>query len=908
MHKALGAAGLTLALFICQPISGAALQAAVLTGVRLTGGPQATEVSLALDGRCAYSVGREGAGALEVRLPGAQAAPGLSTAGLSDERVKGVKVEASAGGLVVHIRSALTPVGYVHTRSGAGVTLRLFADAPGREQTKPKENDKPEAQKAAKGTPPEAAARVEATKVPKAPAEKPAAKAAKGGVRTAEAVKPPAAPPAAEKPAPSPLDVPAAAAPAGPAKAADSAPAPLLPPQEAVGTAARELAELPEAGPELGGLLPGTRPAREDEFLGRLLRTKESEGAYTEALRGLNGRDFSGALERFQAIQAKYARTAAAARAAYRVADCLFALAGSTEAREKARRAYLEAVSKQPLQAEVGRAYLQVGRLYQQGGYDYEALAYYGLTIKQQGDSPYALYAYLHRGDLYYKRGAFRQAQDEYVQVGRRYPNSARVREANFRLVRTLFAQGDYLGVERAYQEMRQRWPETFAADPQLLRYIGETYFQQGQYNQAREFLFYVLNIYPDASSNHLLLCRIADCFLAEGKQREADKLYRLLVSTFPRADGALLARLRQAEGGLAEGRALVDGLASGERRLGDLKLYEELAAGTGPMAQRARVRIGLWHYWRRDYVKAAAVLQHLLVQEKNLAADLARDARYATAEALYRQLRSYYEHARYGEGVKLHATWGKWFEGDRAETFFYLAECYRCSHLAQDAVRLYLKAQDLSWREDRRPENLYGLGQARLQTGDYAGAAQAFRQLTEVYPGYAGRPEAVRALGRASYLAGRYEAAVSALEEALRFEREPAKRTEDGYRLGLALLGLKDWPRAAAAFQEALSACASAACASSFQADVNLELGNALYAQERWDEAAAAYGRAARLAPGKAASQQALYKAGRCYVAMGRPKEARTAFGEGAAGDKGVWTKASRQMLDGLDMGGLVP
>lgn len=892
MRKALGAAVLILAL----ATSGTAL-GATLKEVRLRPGPRASELILVLDRPVLSRVQRSGE-AVVLCLPDTGLGAGAATGGLADERVQAVSVEQAPGGeLAVRVRpKAGLRLGYVHLREAATITVRLFQDAPAAPPGAPEQaaqtakaaSPGPKAKKPSK-----AQAKVQAKKP--APQQKAVSQAAPAPRETASSSKP--EPPKPQQPKP-------------------KEPPPLLAarPEEAAEPAAQakeELAELPGDGPDIGGLLPGTRPRR-DELARRLTTTRESQAAYEAASLKLKAKDYQEALGLFRKLETDFPGTLQASRSAFRAADCLYGLATASgkgaEGAEGAIQAYLAAVSKWPLQDEVGRAYLQIGRLYQMGGYEYEALGYLGLAIKHQPDSVYALLAYLSRGDLYFKKGKYREAAAEYTEVGRRFPNSAQVREANFKLVRSLFALRDFEGVERAYGEMRQRWPETFATDPELLRYIGETYFQQGDYTRCRQFLFYVLNIYPDSGTNHLLLAKIGDSFMAEGRPLEAAKIYKLVVSTYPGTEGAHLAQMRLAENDVAEGKRLIDGLASGDNRLGELKLYEELAASGGTTAQKAKVRIGLWHYWRRDYLKAAEVLQQLLTRE-SLPEDLAKTCRYAIAESLFRQVRTYYQQGRYKDAVKLHGAWGEWFEGgERAELYYYLGECFRRSHLAQEAAELFLKAQGRPWREDRRQETLYGLGLARLEMGDYLAAARNLREAAEAFPDHPWRSAALRALGRAYYLGGKHDQAVMALEEGLRHSTEMSAKARDCQLLGLALMELKDYQRAAAAFQEAISAGKTAGSDARQQAAASLELGNALYNLQRWDEAIRAYRYVAQLAPGSPEAQQALYKTGKSYLAVGRRQEAAEAFRAGAEGESGIWKKASAQMLGGINLGAQAP
>ncbi|MFH0810025.1 MAG: tetratricopeptide repeat protein [Pseudomonadota bacterium] len=925
MRRALRAAAFILVLSALR-LPGVA-GAAVLTGLHCQSGPEATDILFDIDGETSCAVRREGASGLLVRLGGVQAGSGVATAGLSDNRVAAVELKPGAEALLVRVNTRLASLGYVQSAMPGGLRLRLFSDAPGGESPSRKTPLKDLRKK-----PP---------KVARAEARQETSKAGGQGVANPTArVKASARTKAEDRRANTPTDndqkrplvaekSPKEAAPVEKDTRMKGLPGFALyePSTESVGAgnlgvpasvlaaydhspaAARELPELPSGTPDFGGLLPGTTRTPQDALLARLLPSRESESAYRAAVVKLRGDSTGEALRAFREMQAAYPKTIAAARAAFRVADCLYQLVKSRRDRDEALQAYVSAVAKWPLQDEVGRAYLQIGRLYAEGGYDYEALGYLGLATREQPDGRHALRAYLLRGDIYYRRGQYKKAQGEFARVGRFFPNSAMVREANFKLVRTLFAQKDFAGVERAYQEMRTRWPETFGTDPQLLSYIGETYFQKGDYHHARQFLFYVLNIYPDMTANHLILCRIADAYLAEGRDREASKLYRLVRGAFPNSEGACLARMRLAENGLAEGRALRDGLASGEKRLGDFKLYESLAAGRGSIAQQAKVRIGLWYYWRHDYLRAAEYLQGLLAREAGLPAGLKDDCRYGVSEALFHQLKAYFEQGRYAEAVRFTEKWDKWLTGERAEAFYYAGESHRLLHLPEEAARLFAKTERMPWREDLRRETLLGLGLARLETGDYADAARVLRQLVECYPTYSRRLDALRALGRADYLLGKYEPAAQALGQALSSEASSAKRAEDLYLFGLVLGRMKEHARAADALRQSLSAGAAYGCGKGLQAAAMLELGNALLAQGRQEEAVKAYLRVRALAPGSGEAQQALYKAGKCYLSLGRRNDAASVFGQGAAGSgTGVWQKASARMMEGLELDRMVP
>ena len=76
--------------------------------------------------------------------------------------------------------------------------------------------------------------------------------------------------------------------------------------------------------------------------------------------------------------------------------------------------------------------------------------------------------------------------------------------------------------------------------------------------------------------------------------------------------------------------------------------------------------------------------------------------------------------------------------------------------------------------------------------------------------------------------------------------------------------------------------------------------LGAVLLRRERAAEAAEAYGRATRLAPGLAAAWRGL---GNALARQGRPDEARAALGRALDLDPG--DPRARQLLDSLETGG---
>lgn len=116
-----------------------------------------------------------------------------------------------------------------------------------------------------------------------------------------------------------------------------------------------------------------------------------------------------------------------AEKAYFLLADCYFYKYKPTLASHfrPIIEAYQTAIHKYPYSAEVPKAYLQLGLLYQEVGYDYEALAYFNLVGKNYKNTPYIPHAHFYWESYSSQPGSWTRLKESSRKL---YQNSPRAR------------------------------------------------------------------------------------------------------------------------------------------------------------------------------------------------------------------------------------------------------------------------------------------------------------------------------------------------------------------------------------------------------------------------------------------------------------------------------------------------
>jgi TolA-binding protein len=333
---------------------------------------------------------------------------------------------------------------------------------------------------------------------------------------------------------------------------------------------------------------------------------------YEAAEHAYEAGNFARAEQLFGAVYAAAPRRRLGIRAGIRMADSRFEVlkaAGATSYHtliaqyQSAIRAAEEAKYESAL---IPRAFFQIGRSYQQMGFNFESNTYLQILLDRfPGARPYAADAHYYMGEnlLTLRRpeaaiGAFRKFLEQRGDPKLEGP-------AHYWLGDALYSLKDNVAAKHEFDQARRLDPDYPAQHPLLLFHMGESYYENADFETARIAYRQLLEKYPDRAYSKLVGLRLGDFLRDEGKEQEALQVYRQVAEGAPQAI-ELRAKLRIAD--------LLGSRPVGEDWKQAVTLYDEalgspFLGAIGPETQLRKALTLTLHGRRRDAIAAFEAL-----------------------------------------------------------------------------------------------------------------------------------------------------------------------------------------------------------------------------------------------------------------------------------------------------------
>lgn len=218
-------------------------------------------------------------------------------------------------------------------------------------------------------------------------------------------------------------------------------------------------------------------------------------------------------------------------------------------------RLYLDAVScfqdalnYYPNAAHAPFAILTLAAVYNELGSTVEARGYYKLIIKTYAEHSVSAEALLALGKLYAKEGKHDLAIANYRRYLKAYPQSELLTEVRLALGKSLYELNELAESMEMFSQGFEADPRCVYKDPDLLVYIGKLKYQLGDSDGAREAFVKAVNLYPDRDDMADLFTRIGDTLKDGGREKEAKKIYELVIEKYPDSDGFAISAIRYAD------------------------------------------------------------------------------------------------------------------------------------------------------------------------------------------------------------------------------------------------------------------------------------------------------------------------------------------------------------------------
>lgn len=467
-----------------------------------------------------------------------------------------------------------------------------------------------------------------------------------------------------------------------------------------------------------------------------------------------------------------------------------------------------EAATAYPQSPLAPRGLYLLAQAYMSLRYYSEAAGYYSLLIKDFPGTDYAMLAHLKLGDAYLNMGQPDKARQPLSFILSLRPTGMDYLVSYFHLGRTYFSKALYGEAIEVFKAVLKTNPEFYVQYPEILYYLGESYFHVKKYELSRTFLYHEVNIFPDFKARDMAMARIGDTYKEQGRNNEAIKIYKITQEMFPDSTGALISQVRLAEFGALKSVFRPDTIfveLEEGTRVATLKIYEEIVAThkDSPLVELAMFKIGLAAYWQKDYSRAIRVFTDTI--KKFPEGSVVEDVRFVLGKAILAQARELFQQRDYLELIGFFNREKVWIpERNIADVRLYAALAHNRLDLPREAAELFLADIKVPDGNDQR---LAGLGEAYQKLGEYDKATRYYQEFLDKYPRHPRRDIAFRALANISQAQGDLKKAIDYLVKAQQANRSYEKNGQFQAELGRLYLDTGQYAAAVRALDLAASA-----------------------------------------------------------------------------------------------------
>ena len=248
------------------------------------------------------------------------------------------------------------------------------------------------------------------------------------------------------------------------------------------------------------------------------LKLKSGRKDYEKALKLFQNKNYREALAAFQQFQRKYRESPFLENTAYMIAETQHNLAKENEYPnyEETLAAYQYAMRTFPDSQFYDHALFKTASIYETMDYTLEARTIYERGAQKDKTSRYTVARQTGLGFMLLKEDKLDEAYKTFQKLLRKAPQNADAKKGLFQIAQRHFEAGDFARATKIYEDVVKRWPDELNEQPEVNFYIGEIYFNQKQYSQARKYYFNLVNLAPETPNAHRGLNRIGDTYLLE--------------------------------------------------------------------------------------------------------------------------------------------------------------------------------------------------------------------------------------------------------------------------------------------------------------------------------------------------------------------------------------------------------
>lgn len=364
--------------------------------------------------------------------------------------------------------------------------------------------------------------------------------------------------------------------------------------------------------------------------------------------------------------------------------------------------------------------YAMAGLVNQQlNNYPY-ASGFYKIIEDQFPNYPGMAEVYYNLGKINFEKDDLRVADIYLSKLLETFPDTKYAEDAKLILGKIMYSKKRYFDTIKTLGSAAEKNERILYENPEILRFVAQSYFETGRNQKARELFARIFNIFPDAQEKDMILTSIGETFEEQGQKDKAEKIYRLVTQKFPGTKGFVKSSLK-----------LADNMKDEEKR----EIIYQMIISDFPDSVEARIalmRLGELYLKQKKYDESIDSIKALLAENPRA---LRKDALFIMSQSLVGKVSKLIEEDNYASALRVVEK--ERFFIDDMKTFdihFISGEVYLKTHMYKDAEKRLEKAQKL-WVNGKLPmEVLKYRAIAGSELGEYQRAIDFSDEIIKDY------------------------------------------------------------------------------------------------------------------------------------------------------------------------------
>ncbi len=503
------------------------------------------------------------------------------------------------------------------------------------------------------------------------------------------------------------------------------------------------------------------------------------------------------ARDKVQQIIDQYPQSPYTEKARFLLVDILQELYGDDPASHfrELTQFFQDVLNRYPNSPYKGVALLGQAWLHRSMGNHAEALAYYELARNSAPDQNGWIIsqAMLETAKIFMATNRMTQALAVLEDILASTGNPVIQNEAFLETAKIRYDQNFFNESLTVLKELISRDKDIYFKYPDVSLYMGNNYFQMGRYDLAATHLLHYYNTAPETLEKDIILARVGDAFLQDGKAMDAARYFRFVVDRYPDSRGAAVSWLRLAEQKekYPDDRILMSYSAK--------QIYENIRDSyqgqpiDDPLALLAILKLAVLYQEEERYSESLKTLR--LFFENHPGGSLRENGRFALKNVLEAIIWESYANKDYARVITVYQQEARSVLPlmDLDSVHLTVARAYHHSGNHEAAQALYQQLGTSMSLENMPDDVLYFTGKALFKSDRTGVAEQRLSHLIRTYPQspYAG--DAMNLMGQILMAREKFQEAVAIMTRALAYPLSPCDRSGLLVRKARAALAARD-------------------------------------------------------------------------------------------------------------------